>query len=605
MLTMTTRRQVIEYTAAGVSGMGIVQIGNQHQQQDDHEGACDNRFVIFGGSGGNVIDYRFTVDGDVTPSGGSGGAPIDDQYVHFNGQHGDYITENTVYGAVAGGGDGYRFSGEVTNIEADGNARVYVNGQQMQPKIVDDLKPNHIVIFGGSGDNVINYEFTVDGVVRPSQTSGDAPIRDGAVSFNDEDTVSGRTVSGAIAGGGDAYRFSGEITEFETDGDATVYLNGEEIDRPSTPSDGASTFNPDIVVTCYTVEITAPEYDSVVLTMHDGTTREFTGEYSGRMTFGFNARSDQELSESFDEFHGAITHVEVSRNDATQSFDIYHKETDNRRKHSVPAENVSFIHEFPCIVSTDFDCSRVDITGNFRGTEVYIVFTDGSVKQYHDNAYISGDAPGGSPGRVVDRVEFLDVAVENPNTSCDPPSSPATTFDCTTVTVGKEEFVAFPEVDYLSGPPTFQSATLMFTDGTSQQFGSGINEEFTAPETFKGTGDHAGKVIKQIKVNLGHSTVFTFPNTNVDGCEAGTQTETTTETSTPTSTKTETPTKTVTETATESPTPETATPTPETATPTPTPETATPTPEMESVTPETTTSGSSMVRRILMYFHLH
>ncbi|WP_433629639.1 hypothetical protein [Halomicrococcus sp. NG-SE-24] len=93
--------------------------------------------------------------------------------------------------------------------------------------------PNHIVVFGGSPQNVIRYQFTASGHVRKSGSSGGAPIADQHVTIDNEDSISGGRVRGAIAGGGDAYQFSGELTQMQVDGDATVYLNGQQIDPTS------------------------------------------------------------------------------------------------------------------------------------------------------------------------------------------------------------------------------------------------------------------------------------------------------------------------------------------------------------------------------------
>ncbi|MFC7156660.1 hypothetical protein ACFQPA_14530 [Halomarina halobia] len=48
-----------------------------------------------------------------------------------------------------------------------------------------------------------------------------------------EDAIEGRSARGVLAGGGDAYRFTGVITDFEIDGPATIELDGE----PTTPEE--------------------------------------------------------------------------------------------------------------------------------------------------------------------------------------------------------------------------------------------------------------------------------------------------------------------------------------------------------------------------------
>jgi hypothetical protein len=90
--------------------------------------------------------------------------------------------------------------------------------------------PNHLVVFGGGPQNVVRYRFAVSGQIRKSRENGGAPIANRHVTIDDEDHISGKRVRGAVAGGGDAYRFSGELTRFRMDGDATVYLNGRHIE---------------------------------------------------------------------------------------------------------------------------------------------------------------------------------------------------------------------------------------------------------------------------------------------------------------------------------------------------------------------------------------
>jgi len=98
--------------------------------------------------------------------------------------------------------------------------------------------PNTISFSGGSTSNVVQYEFTVTEQAQKSTARG--------ASIDPEDEISGSTISGAIAGGTDSYEFSGEISSFSIDGNATIYLNGSEVSADSladatAPSDSDST----------------------------------------------------------------------------------------------------------------------------------------------------------------------------------------------------------------------------------------------------------------------------------------------------------------------------------------------------------------------------
>ncbi|WP_435076168.1 hypothetical protein [Halococcus sp. AFM35] len=92
-------------------------------------------------------------------------------------------------------------------------------------------EPKYVVIVGGEPDDKVNYRMTVSGSIARRGQSYGAPIDDDAVTQDpDLDIISGSTVAGRLGGGGDAYRITGNITSFESQGDVSVYVNGEEID---------------------------------------------------------------------------------------------------------------------------------------------------------------------------------------------------------------------------------------------------------------------------------------------------------------------------------------------------------------------------------------
>lgn len=176
----------------------------------ESSGTLPNLLVIVGSEG--ETSYELAVDGDLQKSDEQG-ATVDPE---------DSVDGSSATGAVAGNGaDAYRFSGSITDITLDGDATLYLNGERYEPY------PNRLVIVGS--EDVANYEFAVDGKLRKSSTEG--------ASIDDEDTVAGNRATGSVAGNGaDAYRYSGEITTFSLDGDATVYRNGEEIDPADDPT---------------------------------------------------------------------------------------------------------------------------------------------------------------------------------------------------------------------------------------------------------------------------------------------------------------------------------------------------------------------------------
>ncbi len=386
------RRGLLTATAGLVGVGGIRTAGKRgvtHKQGTNH-------VVIFGGSPDTVIEYGITVSGRLRKSGRGGDAPIADRHVTRDGD--DTISGGGTHasGAIAGGGDAYRFTGRIVRFRVSPNGgadgvNVYHNGQRVHPdelgdnppastpiefvdcdtaRVTGDFRsvrmhtsfwdesglgtnilfdgpvsgtttihpasahdpypfaidtvsvdtrelqtpgqpakftadnpfagpwceeqglPNHVVIFGGSPRNVVSYRFTVSGRVRKSGENGGAPIANRHVTIDDDDTISGKRVRGGVAGGGDAYRFSGELARFRMDGDATVYLNGERIepdggggDEPS--DDGENPTNRIEFLDCDRARVTG-EFERVAISTtwyaSDGVATSYNeiGPVSGR-----------------------------------------------------------------------------------------------------------------------------------------------------------------------------------------------------------------------------------------------------------------------------------------------------------------------------------
>jgi hypothetical protein len=346
-----SRRGVLAATAGVVGTAGTVRTTSTAEAGDTNENGTTSHVVIFGGSPSSVIEYGLTVSGRLRKSGRSGGAPIADRYVTVDGEDSISNRGQHASGAVAGGGDAYRFTGRITRFRVSlSSARqnevsVYLDGRRVRPDELGDAPaartpvefldcntarvtgtfrgvrmhtsfwdgaglgtnwlfpgavsgttvlhpaaehdpypfaidtvsldtrklgtpgqpakftadnpyagpwcreagasdgklPNHLVIFGGSPGTVVRYEFAVSGRVAKSGDADGAPIADRYVTVNGEDVLSGNRVRGAVAGGGDAYRYSGDLTAFEIDGDATVYLNGRRVNPNELGGGGGGT----------------------------------------------------------------------------------------------------------------------------------------------------------------------------------------------------------------------------------------------------------------------------------------------------------------------------------------------------------------------------
>lgn len=78
---------------------------------------------------------------------------------------------------------------------------------------------NTISIEGGSNSNKVSYELEVSGDLEKSTANG--------ATIDSNDSISGSTASGQVAGGTDSYDFSGEIVRFRHDGPLTITLNGQ------------------------------------------------------------------------------------------------------------------------------------------------------------------------------------------------------------------------------------------------------------------------------------------------------------------------------------------------------------------------------------------
>ena len=143
-------------------------------------------------------EYAFSVDGSIARNDGLTGE--------------DDIAGSTATGAVGGGRDSYRFSGEITEFSMSSDARVSLDGEEVN---VTRFLPRTLAIEGTGSRS--DYSFDVSGGIA------------GRYGHSGEDGIDiqrGR-VDGAVGGGTDSYAFSGSVTDFDMDGDAIVYLDGE------------------------------------------------------------------------------------------------------------------------------------------------------------------------------------------------------------------------------------------------------------------------------------------------------------------------------------------------------------------------------------------
>lgn len=104
-----------------------------------------------------------------------------------------------------------------------GNRNGGSGGNEEEDDGADDEELPHVLAFDGDGTmETTSYEFVVSEAVEPSEDE-DATIDDAA-------DVNGTRAEGAVVDSLDAWRFEGEIERLSVDGDATVRVNGTEVD---------------------------------------------------------------------------------------------------------------------------------------------------------------------------------------------------------------------------------------------------------------------------------------------------------------------------------------------------------------------------------------
>ena len=215
--------------------------GGDDGDDDDDD---DERLLEIVATESGDVRYEFTVDGDVER------ARVTDR---IKAEPDDRIRENrdgtvTVRGSTGnrGFGDAFRFTGDVTEFESRGDADFFLrlDGERVDvDELVDDDDDDDDddgdedislleIVATESGD--VRYEFTVDGDAVRAWASERVKAEDeddDRIRENSDGTV---TVRGATGneGFGDAFGFTGRVTEFESRGDADFFIrvDGDRVD---------------------------------------------------------------------------------------------------------------------------------------------------------------------------------------------------------------------------------------------------------------------------------------------------------------------------------------------------------------------------------------
>jgi len=172
--------------------------------------SLENTLLVDGVGTSGGTRYEFTVSG-AAEKATIKGATIDD---------GDSIESGHITGSVAGWRDSFRFAGDLEELTVDGDARVFINGEEVDLADYGQEKP-HVLALVGNGTTA-NYEISVDGAIET--ISGDESAAHATVS-------SGNTVEGSIERAAQRFRFSGTLTDITfLDGSAQVYVDDQRID---------------------------------------------------------------------------------------------------------------------------------------------------------------------------------------------------------------------------------------------------------------------------------------------------------------------------------------------------------------------------------------
>lgn len=191
------RRRVLKGTAAaGLVGGALTGTAS----------ASTNTLTIEGTGG--VNEYRVTVTGQITETGGVPGGSEDRVLDDGKTAVGKANSTDT---------DTFEFTGEIASFEwVEGGGKVFVNGERVR---FDELT-NRVTI--EAGEKRVSYRFRVSGRVEKGPQAGSLGV----------DTVDGNEVRGEVGGSiegnpdpVDDYVYSGAITFDETDGPMTVTLD--------------------------------------------------------------------------------------------------------------------------------------------------------------------------------------------------------------------------------------------------------------------------------------------------------------------------------------------------------------------------------------------
>lgn len=179
------------------SGIGAALVGSSLSMVS---AATDSQSIRIEGMG-TPTRYHLSVSGDLR---------VDHETTEAasvsSGSHADGTVTDEVHA--------YRYRGELTDLRVDGGARLFLSGGRPGGSAFGPPGSIRLVRTGGP----TNYAITASGNVAPAS----------ATTEDVSDTISGRNAEGTLADRPHRYRFDGAVTNVRVDGDAVIYVNGDE-----------------------------------------------------------------------------------------------------------------------------------------------------------------------------------------------------------------------------------------------------------------------------------------------------------------------------------------------------------------------------------------
>lgn len=185
-----------------VQSTASVLTGDKSTKGDKDKKSNNNVHTIDIKGGGSKAQYTFAVDGTIESNEDLGSFECTDD---------TFMGKNWASGSVLSSKDKFKFTGSITSFSVDEGTTVRVDGKKVDPKTLGTKNETHTIVIDGSASKApATYSLSVDGTLEEGKHTDRG------------DRVSRSTASGSVADGRDSYRFSGQITEFDADGDVTI-----------------------------------------------------------------------------------------------------------------------------------------------------------------------------------------------------------------------------------------------------------------------------------------------------------------------------------------------------------------------------------------------